>query len=139
MGRTYWFECARCGYRAKVAGRADRGLDFFVQTIVCGECKQLYDAVTRLRVPDPRTDLPGKPTGLRRLKSLSHYPKHPPTFQAALNRLPHKGVRKFKWLHFPIQCPVSPLHRVESWNEPAACPRCGMALEKNALPYRIWD
>jgi hypothetical protein len=30
MGRSYWFECPKCGYRAKVSGRADRGLSFFV-------------------------------------------------------------------------------------------------------------
>ena len=52
MGRSYCFECPTCGYRAKVSGRADRGLTFFVQTILCLDCRQLYDAVTRLRVPD---------------------------------------------------------------------------------------
>jgi transcription elongation factor Elf1 len=50
MGRSYWFECARCGYRAKVSGRVDRGFNFFVQTIVCRDCKELYDAVTRIKV-----------------------------------------------------------------------------------------
>ena len=24
MGRSYWFECSRCGYRAKASGRLDR-------------------------------------------------------------------------------------------------------------------
>jgi hypothetical protein len=52
MGRSYWFECPKCGYRAKVSGRADRGLTLFVQTILCSDCRQLYDAVTRLRVAD---------------------------------------------------------------------------------------
>ena len=52
MGRSYWFECPKCGYRAKVSGRADRGLSFFVQTILCRDCRELYDAVIRLRVPD---------------------------------------------------------------------------------------
>ena len=52
MGRSYWFECPKCGYRAKVSGRADQGLTFFVQTILCCDCRELYDAVTRLKVPD---------------------------------------------------------------------------------------
>src|SRR5215831_14184587 len=52
VGRSYWFECSKCGYRTKVAGRADRGLSFFVQTIVCRDCKELYDAVSRVKVPD---------------------------------------------------------------------------------------
>ena len=52
MGRSYWFECVKCGYRAKVSGRADRGLNFFVQTILCRDCRELYDAITRVKIPD---------------------------------------------------------------------------------------
>ena len=139
MGRTYWFECSRCGYRAKAAGRADRGLDFFVQTIVCLDCKELYDAVTRLRVPaEAQTQ---RQLSAWRLKSAnSRWITTPaPSFQAALNRLPQTGVKRFRWLHFKMQCPVSAIHRVEAWNDPDKCPRCGIYLEKNALPYRIWD
>jgi hypothetical protein len=50
MGRSFWFECSRCGYRATVSGGADRGRDLFVQTISCRDCRKLYDAVTRLRI-----------------------------------------------------------------------------------------
>ena len=53
MGRSYWFERSRCGYRAKVSGRADRGLHCVVQTILCRDCKELYDAVIRLRISEP--------------------------------------------------------------------------------------
>ena len=63
----------------------------------------------------------------------------PPSFQAVLNRLPPTGVRRFKWLPFKLQCPVSALHRVRSWNDPDRCPKCGIFLEKSALPYRLWD
>jgi len=141
MGRSYWFECARCGYRATVSGRADRGLDFFVQTILCRDCKALYDAVTRLRFPDRAGLELLKPGTLRRPKrsSLVRPPAAPPSFQAVLNRLPHSGVNQFRWVQFRLQCPVSPLHRVEAWNEPDECPRCGLHLERNVLPYRLWD
>jgi len=142
MGRSYWFECAKCGYRAKVSGRADRGVNLFVQTILCRDCRELYDVVTRARIPDegaPVRDagLLGaeQPRGLRRPRSNGP----PPTFQAALNRLPYDGAQRFRWAQFKLQCPVSPFHRVQSWNEPDKCPRCGLYLEKNALPYRIWD
>jgi hypothetical protein len=140
MGRSYWFECARCGYRATVSGRADRGLDFFVQTILCRDCKTLYDAVTRLRFPDLTATEPLRPA-LRRPKRLSllRPPPKAPSFQAALNRLPHAGVRQFRWVKFQLQCPVSSTHRVETWNDPDKCPRCGLYLEKNVLPFRIWD
>lgn len=142
MGRSYWFECARCGYRAKVSGKADRGLNFFVQTIVCSDCRELYDVVTRLKVPDDvRLGLAGKLSGLQRLGSLSRqsYQNTPPRFQWALNRLQYSGVKRFKWLDFKAQCPVSSLHRVQRWTEPNKCPRCGIHLERGALPYRIWD
>jgi len=138
MGRSYWFECAKCGYRAKVSGRADRGLNLFVRTIVCQDCKQLYDAVTRIRVPD---ELPNG--GLRqsngKLRSLRDNLKQPPTFLGALNRLTVGGGQKFKWLQFPAQCPVASFHRVKPWTDPDKCPRCGIYLEKNVLPYRIWE
>ena len=140
MGRSYWFECPKCGYRAKVSGRADRGLSFFVQTILCRDCRELYDAVTRLRVPDesgragrPCRMAPGQVANPRRSFSA------PPSFQAVLNRLPQTGVKRFRWLPFKLQCPVSALHRVRSWNDPDKCPRCGVYLEKSALPYRLWD
>ena len=140
MGRSYWFECPRCGYRAKVSGRPDRGLSFFVQTILCRDCKELYDAVTRLRVPD-ETMASGHRIGWGRPKSphLRGTPSVPPSFQAVLNRLPNFGARPSRWLQFKLQCPVSASHRVQAWNEPDRCPRCGIYLEKNALPFRIWE
>lgn len=142
MGRSYWFECGKCGYRAKVSGRADRGLDFFVQTILCRDCRELYDAVTRLRVPDEsRWGWPHPAGSWRRVKLSKLHPdaSRPPSFQSVLNRLPYAGVRRFRWVQFGLRCPVSPRHRVQCWNEPDRCPRCGLYLEKNALPYRIWD
>ena len=134
MGRSYWFECTKCGYRAIVSGRADRGLGVVVQTILCRDCKQLYDAVTRLRVADELG-------GLHRTRLLKARPAitAPPTFQAALNRLPLAGVRRTRWLLFRIQCPVSALHRVRGWNDPDQCPKCGVFMEKGGLPFRLWD
>jgi hypothetical protein len=141
MGRSYWFECSRCGYRAKVSGGSDRGLNFMVQTIACRDCHQLYDAVTRLRVPDERGLIGSAPVGLCRIKPLVPPQKlrRAPTFQAVLNRLLYLGATRFKWLRFKLECPVSSSHQVQPWNEPAACPKCGLPLDKHALPYRIWD
>src|SRR5215467_10317340 len=115
MGKSYWFECAKCGYRAKVSGKADRGLNFYVQTIACRDCRHLYDAVTRLRIADDQSHgLPGKPSGLHGLKSLSRQtvPNKAPNFDSALNRLQYRGIKRFKWLNFKAQCPVSLHHRV---------------------------
>src|SRR5262249_40758212 len=104
------------------------------------DCKQLFDALTRWRVPDEST-LRLNPLGLRTIKAAAaaRIPRVPPTFAAALNRLPYRGVKRFKWLSFQAQCPVSAHHRGKHWNEPRRCPKCGAYLEKNALPYRLWE
>jgi hypothetical protein len=89
MGRSYWFECSKCGYRAKVSGGADRGFHFYVQTIACGDCKQLYDAVTRLKVSDESTAANRlsnwRQLWTQRLPQMSNVRK-PPSFEAVVNR-----------------------------------------------------
>ncbi len=140
MGRTYYFECSRCGHRAKVCGRTDRGLDFYIETILCRDCKRLYDAVTRLRVP--QNSSPAAHKDLRSIRKTipdPPVPPKPPTFDSALGRLPQSGYSHFRWARFKLQCPLSPLHRVEPWVEPFKCPQCGLDMQKNVLPYRIWD
>ncbi len=142
MGRTYVFECARCGYKAHVSGKADRGSGFCVQTIACRDCKALYDVVVRLRVPDDSPISAWRNVSApKRLKPLSHRksPEVAPSFQAALNRLAFTGVRRFRWIDYRIRCPVSPFHHAHLWSEPGKCPKCSLYLEKSALPYRIWD
>jgi hypothetical protein len=136
MGKSYWFECGKCGYRAKVAGRADQGLHIGVQTVLCQDCKELYDAVTKVRV------LPGSRLVLHGTLSTAignNEIKNPPSFQWASNRLQYLGEKFSDWLKFPPQCPVSRFHKVRIWNDPDRCPRCGVHLEKNALAYRVWD
>jgi len=140
MGRSYWFECSKCGYRAKVSGRAERGLDFAIQTILCRDCKQLYDAVVRLRIADSLKER-SLNLGFQKQNAFTtqRLSFSPPSFEAVLNRLPPRGVKYFRWLRFKPQCPISPYHRVEEWNAPAKCPQCGVHLEQNAIPYRLWD
>ncbi len=141
MGRSYWFECPKCSYRAKVSGRADRGLTLCVETVFCRDCKELRDVVTRLRVPETPPENPDA----RKLKNpgatldgRSWALNRPPGFFEALGRLA-LGLTRSRWLDFKPQCPVSPIHRVETWRDPGKCPRCGIFLEKNAIPFRIWD
>ena len=138
MGKSYWFECGRCGYRAKVAGRADEGLHVSIQTILCQDCRELYDAVTRLRILEgSQPALHG--TMATAPASFLAEAKRPPGFQWALNRLRYTGEKISDWLKFPLKCPVSALHKVRVWNDPDKCPRCGVYLERAALAYRIWD
>ena len=139
MGRSYLFECPKCGYKAKVSGRADHGFDFSVQTILCRDCKKLYDAVIRLKVVHQVgfKFSPGSPAN--RMRKTRTAPDAPPAFDTVLNRLPLPGAKRFRWLQFKIRCPVSSVHKVQVWNEPDRCPRCGIYLEKNALPFRMWE
>jgi hypothetical protein len=142
MGRSYWFECSKCGYRARVSGRPDRGLDLCVETVACRECRALFDAVTRVRVPSEGQSGTGLSCAGFRLARGFNGPRSfngPPQFFGALNRLSYTGAHGFKWMEFKVQCPVSRLHHVRSWRDPGHCPRCGIFMDKNAVPYRIWD
>ncbi|MGB7745729.1 MAG: hypothetical protein WBN75_00370 [Verrucomicrobiia bacterium] len=123
MGRTYLFECFRCGYRAWVSGGAGAGGHFAVQTIACADCKELYDAVTEFKATTFSMAGGGNKTA--------------PGFTTVLNRLPPQGARPR--LTFKPACPVSPLHQVRAWNRPDKCPKCGEYMEQNGLPFRLWD
>ena len=104
-----------------VIGRADRGRHVVVQTILCADCKELYDAVIVF-----------KPSAHREF-----HPKTTPKFAALLNRLPPRGVRH--WIKWKPVCPVSSCHRIRLWKQPDKCPKCGTFLEPGAIPFRRWD
>ena len=122
MGKTYLFECGLCHYRVKVSGGRDAGVDCDVQTVVCRDCRELFDVFTRVR----RQSAP-----FGKFKALSV--EIPP---AALKGSP---ARKKDWQSHQPTCPVEGKHRVETWRDPGRCPRCGNYLEKNGLPFRVWD
>jgi hypothetical protein len=121
MGRTYLFECSKCGYRAQVSGGVDRGRYAVVQTILCADCKELYDAVIEFKPSRPRE------------KNFKTAPK----FAALLNRLPPRGARR--WVKLKPDCPLSPRHRIRLWKQPDKCPKCGVFLDPGAMPFRLWD
>jgi hypothetical protein len=135
MGRSYLFECPKCCYRAEVSGGTDSGLDFCVQTTACRDCRVVFDSVVRLRMPDNGFRLV---SDFQRARLRKTEAENPPSFETVLNRLPIE-TRKFKWAQFKIRCPASLAHRVNPWNEPGKCPRCGTFMEKNALPFRFWE
>lgn len=139
MGRSFWFECSRCGYRAKVSGGADHGRDCVIQTISCQDCCELYDAVIRLRLPEPSKAPaePKKPAKSRLLPTARA--AQPPRFPEILNRLRVPGLRLSRWQSFKLQCPVAAYHRILEWSDLSPCPRCGYYLEKNPMPFRLWD
>jgi len=133
MGRTYQFECAKCGYRARVSGGADSGTLVVVRTIICHDCRKLYDAVVEAKLPA----LMPKP--LLQRKSLRKPAGRAPRLGALVNRLQSDPKLNLRWKQFPLACPVSRNHRIEEWQPPGKCPRCGSFLNQGGIPYRLWD
>ena len=147
MGRTYHFDCPLCRYQACVSGGADTGLNCAVQTIVCLDCRQLFDVFTRLRrcadngEPAP-ANVPARsgrkllPTGiiippLRLLENV--WAIFAPARRAS------GPAKRWYWEDVKPVCPVARSHRIKIWNTPGRCPRCGNYLERNGFPWRRWD
>lgn len=138
MGRTYLFECAKCGYRVTVAGGAAEGAHLVVQTIHCLDCRELFDAVTELKVLATITNLSRwklKPTPFETGPS----DENPPKFEAALKQLMAGSGKRFRWVKFKTVCPVSARHRIRVWKQPGKCPRCGVFLEGGGTTFKAWD
>lgn len=122
MGKTYVFECGLCHYRVKISGGADSGLDCEVQTVVCHDCRELFDVFIRVRRQ-------AATTGKFKLKHM----EIPPV------ALPGSDAHVSDWQNFKPACPAGSKHFVEHWKDPGRCPRCGNFMEKNGFPFRIWD
>lgn len=138
MGCSYWFECEKCGYRTKISGRTDEGRTVVVQTISCRQCRELFDAVVRARLPAKGIGLAG--SGRPGLPGLGRRAgPRPPRFPMVLNRVAKEPGERHEWVEFPLQCPQSTLHEVRVWTVPGRCPRCGAFMEQNAEPFRIWE
>jgi hypothetical protein len=120
-----------------VAGGADRGFHCFVQTILCRDCKALFDTPTRVRVP---VETPS-PAALRRTNFMRRRKPETAPSDAVVwqNRLRFFAGKKTKWIALKPRCPNSAAHRIELWAEPGRCPRCATRLERTVTPYRIWD
>jgi hypothetical protein len=135
MGRTYVFYCPRCEYVARVSGGADAGFHCATQTIVCTDCRALYDVPTKLRVAEESPTARPRPK-----KSLLAEVKPPlPSPVDPTNMLLFSEPPRTKWIQIKPRCPVAALHRVEDWTNPGKCPRCGTFLDRTVSPFRVWD
>jgi hypothetical protein len=134
MGRTFQFECPWCQYRAQLSGGADSGTHCEVQTIVCRDCRELYDVPTRIRRRQPEKDAPP----VRRFRTLR--PEIPPVVlrNGSFHSLKHP-LPPLVWEEARLACPSNAKHFVEPWNDPGRCPRCGTFLEKVGWPFRLWE
>jgi hypothetical protein len=143
VGRTYHFECPRCLYRTRVSGSPDSGINCETATIVCHDCRHLYDVFTRLRLRNQGD------CGERKKRAIEMRPPELVIPPLALRENPVRvfqpGYRasmkpvESKWILVKLRCPMAAYHRVEPWQDPGRCPKCGTLLDKNAFPYRMWE
>jgi hypothetical protein len=147
MGRTFQFACPHCQYQARVSGGGDAGINCSVQTIVCLDCRRLFNVFTRLRLRkgekepasagmETKSDRNLLPTGanIPPIRLL----ENPWSFFAPGRRSPNPPKERH-WAELKPVCPVAGFHRIKIWKDPGRCPRCGNHLEKNGLPYRLWE
>jgi hypothetical protein len=132
VGKTYLFECPQCQYRTKISGGADSGRHCDIQTVICRDCRELYDVFTRQRRRADAVDL---------VKFRGFYqPEIPPVILGQSSINPSSAApAPLVWRETATACPVEPKHWVEPWNDPGRCPRCGNFMEKGGFPYRAWD
>ena len=147
MGRTFYLDCPYCQYRARVSGGADAGVNCVVQTIVCLDCRRLFDVFTRLRLRDGEEELVPADAKTRSGRNLLPTAVVIPPFRLVDNPWsvfapgPRSSVppKQRRWAEVKPVCPVAGFHRIKTWNSPGRCPRCGNYLEKSGFPYRLWD
>jgi len=137
MGRTFQFDCPYCQYQARVSGGADGGLNCAVQTVLCLDCRQLFDVFTRLRRRDGGEKPPSAEANVVIIPPLWLAENVWSVFSP--KRRPQGSPRQSLWENLKPVCPVTGSHRIQPWNEPGRCPRCGTYLEKNGFPWRSWD
>jgi hypothetical protein len=132
VGKTYLFECPQCQYRVKISGGADSGLHCEIQTVICRECRELFDVFRRQRKREDSVD---------RIKFPGFYqPDIPPVILRESSIAPRpKPLAALIWRVTELACPVEPTHFVEPWNDPGRCPRCGNFMEKGGFPFRAWE
>jgi len=147
MGRTFHFDCPHCHYQARVSGGAETGLNCAVQTIVCLDCRQLFDVFTRLRQRDGDEKPPPAKVKAGSTRRLLPTGLIIPPLRLVENvwsvfspkRRPQSPVKQGRWENVKPVCPVTGSHRIKIWNAPGRCPRCGNYLDKNGFPFRLWD
>jgi hypothetical protein len=133
VGKTFHFECPQCHYRANLCGGAAEGFYCEVQTIICRDCRELFDVFTRVR---RRADEPPLPV---KFPAFARAEIPPVILQDSLFAPTRRAPRPLIWEECQLICPAQPKHFVEAWNDPGRCPRCGNFMEKNGFAFRVWD
>ena len=132
-GQDISFPLHQCQYHADISGGADSGLNCEVQTILCRECRELYDVFIRVRLVVGDRDF---------VRSFSAFtrPEIPPVILRDSLFIPKPAEPlRFEWQKMKPACPVLAKHFVEAWKHPGHCPRCHAFMEQEGLPLRVWE
>ena len=113
MGQIRTFRCSSCDYRSVVAGGEDRGLNRWVQTIVCTDCQELHDVTVRRFqlpvdakvLPDPNAKVLVASWVKFRIGEANRGSRPP----SQCEHLAHY------WKPVAPRCPLSAAHRVKPW------------------------
>ena len=135
MARSFFFECSRCRYRVVLSGGADRGAHAFTQTVLCRDCRELFDVPVRLRVAPVEFKLRQRLN--RRQPPMPPPELDPPPSGWNLRLASAPGL--VRWANVKLRCPKQGWHRIQPWNRPGPCPRCGNPLEGTLTPWRYWE
>jgi hypothetical protein len=133
VGRTFHYQCTQCRYRARISGGTDSGRDCDVQTIICRECRELFDVFTRVR------RVAGQNESAKNFSAFVRVEIPPVILQHSLFAQKRAAPRRFEWQKIKLECPVAAKHFVEAWKDPGRCPRCHAFMEAEGLPFRVWE
>ncbi len=117
MAQIRQFRCPNCDFRAEVSGGEDRGLEVYIQTVVCKECTEIRDVpARRFELPEDREkiypDQQAKPLIsawlIFKAGELRRAAK-PESVAAQCTHLSHY------WKQVVLKCPNNPFHKVVPW------------------------
>ena len=154
MTQTFRYDCPRCGYTCKCCGGKASHSTFLTETVICEDCRKIYDVVTSIRLPiTPFLMSKLKCEGGRLELSEQVIAELEGTISLPSDMLPCNGRIVLhrtdtaplprglgrRWFTVKKACPEMSLHRLKSWKSPCRCPRCNDWLERCLLPSKILD
>jgi hypothetical protein len=155
MVAVYRFDCQKCNYSARACGGEVMGRGFLARTIICLDCREIYDVVSALT--RPCQGLPSELIGGNDRRPVVVPPSQLAVIADQLNLLttvlpaarklvlyresavPFANLMTPHSVKIRLLCPVNSQHRIRLWKESTTCPRCHDILVRSPIPYRIWD
>ncbi len=163
MGQARRFRCPKCDYSAVVSGGEDRGINLFVQTVQCVDCRELMDVpIRKFEMPKSKDRLFPDPKAKPLIASWIKFRVGEATrlgAKAPPSQYPHLA---HYWQTIPLRCKNIPSHRVQAWYgmhlpleeeeegvvaqasmaskhaQSGRCPKCGQKMVRSH-PISSWE